>query len=274
MPAEIADLAAKMLHDPVTVAVTPVASTVEKVAQRVIHVDKASKSALLAETLREDGVNRAIVFTRTKHGADKVVRSLQGAKIDSEAIHGNKSQPQRERALAAFKSGQIRVLIATDIAARGIDVDGISHVINYDLPEVPETYVHRIGRTARAGATGQAIAFCDHEERHLLRAIERLIKLSIPATGRASELSARPERAERGYAPRTDAVNLGENPRREGAVRDGSGRPPGGRPKGGRPSGGRPGGGGKPFSGRPGGGGKGRGFGGGRPQGSRSEARG
>jgi ATP-dependent RNA helicase RhlE len=186
MPQEIADLAARMLRNPETVAVTPVASTTEKVAQRVIHVDRASKPALLAETLNAEGVARAIVFTRTKHGADKVVRALGAVRIAAEAIHGNKSQNHRDRTLADFRSGSIRVLIATDIAARGIDVDGVTHVFNYDLPEVPETYVHRIGRTARAGADGQAIAFCDPDERHMLRAIEKLIKMTIPATGRVS----------------------------------------------------------------------------------------
>jgi ATP-dependent RNA helicase RhlE len=186
MPPDVAEIAAKLLRNPETVAVTPVASTAEKVAQRVIHVDRGSKPALLAETLNAEGVQRAIVFTRTKHGADKVVRALGQFRIPAEAIHGNKSQNHRERTLADFRSGSIRVLIATDIAARGIDVDGVTHVFNYDLPEVPETYVHRIGRTARAGADGQAIAFCDPEERHLLRAIEKLIKMAIPATGRVS----------------------------------------------------------------------------------------
>jgi ATP-dependent RNA helicase RhlE len=186
MPSEVNEIASRLLRDPATVAVAPVATTAEKVAQRVIHVDRASKPTLLAETLKAEPIDRAIVFTRTKHGADKVVRALGQHRIEAEAIHGNKSQNHRERTLAAFRSGAIRVLIATDIAARGIDVDGISHVFNYDLPEVPESYVHRIGRTARAGADGQAIAFCDPEERPLLRAIEKLIRMPIPATGRAS----------------------------------------------------------------------------------------
>ncbi len=183
MPQAIAELAKAMLRDPVRVAVTPVASTVEKVEQRVIHVDRAAKPSTLADLLRREPIDRALVFTRTKHGADKVVRGLAKAGISAQAIHGNKSQPQRERVLAAFRSGEVRTLIATDIAARGIDVDGISHVFNYDLPDVPESYVHRIGRTARAGAAGVAISFCDREEVSSLRAIERLIRLSIPATG-------------------------------------------------------------------------------------------
>ena len=165
MPREIADLAAQMLRDPARVAVTPVASTQERVDQRVILVDKPAKSALLIEVLRSEVTGQTLVFTRTKHGADKVVKSLHHAGLSAEAIHGNKSQNQRERVLGAFRAGKLRTLIATDIAARGIDVEGISHVINYDLPNIPESYVHRIGRTARAGAAGIAISFCDHEER-------------------------------------------------------------------------------------------------------------
>jgi superfamily II DNA/RNA helicase len=184
MPKEIADLASAMLRDPVRVAVTPAATTVERVDQRIMHVDRAAKPALLAEVLRAEPIDRALVFTRTKHGADKVVRALAKAGLDAAAIHGNKSQGQRERVLAAFRAGTVRTLVATDIAARGIDVEGISHVVNYDLPNIPESYVHRIGRTARAGADGIAISFCDTEERAFLRDIEKLIRMSIPATDR------------------------------------------------------------------------------------------
>ncbi len=184
MPQEITRLADQMLRDPARVAVTPQATTVERIAQRVIHTEKASKQALLAELLKSEQTDRVLVFTRTKHGADKVVRALQKAGFAAEAIHGNKSQNQRERVLADFRTGRLRTLIATDIAARGIDVDGVSHVFNYDLPNIPESYVHRIGRTARAGAEGVAISFCDHEERAFLRDIERLIRMSIPATDR------------------------------------------------------------------------------------------
>jgi ATP-dependent RNA helicase RhlE len=194
MPREIAELAKSMLRDPVRVAVTPEATTAEKVEQRVIHVDRAGKPALLAEVLRNEPIERALVFTRTKHGADKVVRTLAKDGIAAEAIHGNKSQNQRERVLAAFRAGKVRTLIATDIAARGIDVEGISHVINYDLPNVPESYVHRIGRTARAGAEGVAISFCDGEERAYLRDIEKLIRMPIPATDRRRDQRASPER--------------------------------------------------------------------------------
>ena len=184
MPQEITRLADAMLRDPSRVAVTPAASTVEKVEQRVILTDRASKPALLAELLKSEPVDRVLVFTRTKHGADKVVRALQKSGFSAEAIHGNKSQNQRERVLAAFRGGKLRTLIATDIAARGIDVDGVSHVFNYDLPNIPESYVHRIGRTARAGAAGVAISFCDYEEAPFLRDIERLIRMSIPSTDR------------------------------------------------------------------------------------------
>jgi ATP-dependent RNA helicase RhlE len=187
MPKEIAELANAMLRDPVRVAVTPSASTVERIEQRIIHVDRVGKAALLAEVLRAEPIDRVLVFTRTKHGADKVVRALAKSGLDAAAIHGNKSQGQRERVLAAFRTGSVRTLIATDIAARGIDVEGISHVVNYDLPNIPESYVHRIGRTARAGADGIAISFCDAEERPFLRDIEKLIRMSIPATDRRGQ---------------------------------------------------------------------------------------
>jgi superfamily II DNA/RNA helicase len=190
MPQAIAELAGQMLRDPVKVAVTPPATTVELVDQRIIHLDRAAKPAMLAELLQREQIDRALVFTRTKHGADKVVRSLAKAGIAAQAIHGNKSQPQRERVLAAFRAGRVSTLIATDIAARGIDVDGISHVFNYDLPNIPESYVHRIGRTARAGATGIAISFCDADEVPFLRDIEKLIRASIPATDQRSSRPA------------------------------------------------------------------------------------
>lgn len=191
MPREITELADSMSKDPVRVAVTPAATTVERIDQRVIMVDRAEKPALLARLLRSEPIDRVLVFTRTKHGADKVVRSLAKSHIAAEAIHGNKSQNQRERVLAAFRTGKVRTLVATDIAARGIDVEGISHVVNFDLPNIPESYVHRIGRTARAGADGIAISFCDGEERAYLRDIEKLIRLSIPATDqRGARLAA------------------------------------------------------------------------------------
>ncbi len=185
MPKDIAELAEAMLRDPARVAVTPVASTAERITQRIIQVDHSSKASLLAELLRGEQIDRALVFTRTKHGADKVVKQLDRAGIAANAIHGNKSQNHRERTLAAFRSGEIRTLVATDIAARGIDVDGISHVVNFDLPNVPETYVHRIGRTARAGADGIAISLvAGGEEMAYLRDIERLIRQTLPREDR------------------------------------------------------------------------------------------
>jgi superfamily II DNA/RNA helicase len=200
MPGEITQLAAQMLRDPARVSVTPQATTAERVDQRVILTERASKPALLTEILKAEKIDRVLVFTRTKHGADKVVRLLNKAGLAADAIHGNKSQGQRERALAAFRNGRVRTLIATDIAARGIDVDGISHVVNYDLPNIPESYVHRIGRTARAGAEGVAISFCDYDEAPFLRDIERLIRMTIPATDRRT--GQRP--AHRPAAPHED----------------------------------------------------------------------
>jgi ATP-dependent RNA helicase RhlE len=176
VPHTIEALARSLLVDPVRVSVTPTVTAAETVDQSVVFVAKEQKSSLLEQLLRGDGVERAIVFTRTKHGADKLSRKLEQAGIEAPAIHGNKSQNARERALAGFRDGRTRVLVATDIAARGIDVAGVSHVFNFDLPNVPESYVHRVGRTGRAGATGRAISFCDRDERPLLGDIERLLR--------------------------------------------------------------------------------------------------
>src|SRR5262249_16712415 len=173
MPRPIAALTEDYLNDPVNVVVAPSATTVERVEQGVVFVPSDRKRDLLATLLRDPVLARVLVFTRTnyKHGADRVVRHLVGAGVEATAIHGNKSQPQPERALPGLRDGQPRVLVPTDIAARGIDVDGVSHVINFELPNVPEDYVHRVGRTARAGAAGTAIAFCSDEERPYLRDI-------------------------------------------------------------------------------------------------------
>ena len=179
MPTSIRQLADSFLNDPATVSVKPAATTAERVDQSVTFVTQAEKQALLTLVLQNPAVERALVFTRTKHGADRVVKLLAGNGIVANAIHGNKSQPQRERALAAFKSGGAPILVATDIAARGIDVSGVSHVINFELPNVPEQYVHRIGRTARAGASGIAIAFCADDERPYLRDIEKLTRQKL-----------------------------------------------------------------------------------------------
>ena len=180
MPESVQGLAASLLSDPVRVEAAPAATTVEKVDQKVLFVAKEKKRALLGELLNDKSMERVLIFTRTKHGANRVARHLGQRGIQSDAIHGNKAQNARQRALKDFRSGRIRALVATDIAARGIDVDGVTHVINFDLPNEPESYVHRIGRTARAGAAGIAISFCDHDERAYLRDIEKTIRQSVP----------------------------------------------------------------------------------------------
>jgi ATP-dependent RNA helicase RhlE len=183
MPGEIRRLADAILNDAVSVQVDPVASTAEAISQHVYHVAKKDKAALLVRVINEHAMQRTLVFTRTKHGADKLVRVLGKSGIDASAIHGNKTQGARTRALTGFKNGRTPVLVATDIASRGIDVDEITHVINFDIPNEAETYVHRIGRTARAGSSGVALSFCDGEERKDLRAIERLIDRSLEVAG-------------------------------------------------------------------------------------------
>jgi len=180
MPREAQELADRLLHQPETVAVTPPATTAEKVEQEVYFVEKGDKRALLVDVLRDSAMRRVLVFSRTKHGANRIAEHLEKAGVGAEAIHGNKSQNARERALANFKGGRIRVLVATDIAARGIDIDDVTHVVNFDVPEVPETYVHRIGRTARAGASGMALTFVEVEERVDWRNIVKLTKQDIP----------------------------------------------------------------------------------------------
>ena len=187
MPTEIGKLAGELLVDPVKVQVTPQATTVEKVDQRVIFVESARKRALLAELFADSKVSRALVFTRTKRGADRVAKYLEAAGVSAGSIHGDKTQGQRERALAAFKAGQCRALVATDIAARGIDVDGVSHVVNYELPNVPEAYVHRIGRTARAGAGGCAISLVADDERNLLKDIQKVTRQTIASFDRRND---------------------------------------------------------------------------------------
>ncbi len=240
LPKDIASLAAELLTDPVKVQVVPVATTAERVEQAVIHVDQPQKKAVLAKLLADPSVSRAIVFTRTKHRADQVTRHLEAAGVAAAAIHGNKSQNQRERALSGFRDGRTRVLVATDIAARGIDVDGVSHVVNFDLPDVPESYVHRIGRTGRAGAEGLAISLCDPSERSNWRAIENLIRQHVPV--REVE-GARVSAAERAAYQRAEAHDTamrhqrgapggrdGGRPRRQHAG------PAGGRPVAARPA--------------------------------------
>jgi ATP-dependent RNA helicase RhlE len=212
MPGEIGKLAADLLVDPVKVSVAPQATTVARIAQSVVFIESGRKAALLGEMLGEKEVARALIFTRTKRGADKVAKYLERVGVMAAAIHGDKSQGQRERALQAFKAGEVRALVATDIAARGIDIDAVSHVFNHDLPYVPEAYVHRIGRTARAGAEGIAISLVADDERGLLKDIQRVTRQTIPAFDRRNDRAlgavmaadahlAPPERAER-PAPR------------------------------------------------------------------------
>jgi len=223
MPHEVARLAGDILTDPLRVEVAPSATTVERIEQRVFFVETANKRALLAQVLKDPDLSRVIVFSRTKHGANRIAEQLAKRGVDAAAIHGNKSQGARQRALEGFKTGRTRVLVATDIAARGIDVDDVSHVINFDLPNEPESYVHRIGRTARAGAAGIALSFCDAGEREFLRDIEKLTRQRLnvidehpfhaaavsaapPAKGgRKAQSYSRPRRRPRSGRPRRAA---------------------------------------------------------------------
>ncbi len=206
MPPEAQALADGLLHDPETVAVAPVSSTAERIEQSLFFVEKNDKRGLLVELLANRALSRVLVFSRTKHGANRVAEHLDKARIGAAAIHGNKSQGARERALAGFKDGSIRVLVATDLAARGIDVDDVSHVVNFDLPNIPETYVHRIGRTARAGASGIAFSFCEEEERAFLVDIERLTQQHIP------RVDSHPLRSHLAPPGQTDLAGRGRAP--------------------------------------------------------------
>ena len=265
-PTEIEKLAAEILNpNPLKVSVTPQATTVEKVNQRVLFVEQSRKRALLAELFDDASFKRVIVFTRTKRGADRVAKGLEQVSVDAASIHGDKSQGQRERALADFKAGKVRVLVATDIAARGIDIDAVSHVVQYDLPNVPEAYVHRIGRTARAGADGSAVAFCADDERNLLKDIERVSRQRIPSFDRRNDrqlgavtaalpdVGGKPDRADtRGTPQHRGGQNRGRSQggggqaksghRHEGAPARAADKPAFKGPSRGRASGGRPGG--------------------------------
>src|SRR6185369_2607875 len=248
MPSEIGKLASELLNDPLRVSVTPQATTVEKVNQKVLFVEQGRKRALLAELFDDTGFKRVIVFTRTKRGADRVAKGLEQVGVDAVSIHGDKSQGQRERALAAFKAGGVRALVATDIAARGIDIDAVSHVVQFELPNVPEAYVHRIGRTARAGADGSAVAFCADDERGLLKDIEKVTRQRIPsfdrrndrhlgaATAALPEAAGKPERAARPAGrgqPQAGAHRGQHAPKRNRNHADAKpGRPEGGRSEG------------------------------------------
>ena len=272
MPTEIGKLAGELLNpDPLKVSVAPQATTVDRVNQRVLFVEQSRKRALLAELFDDPTFKRVIVFTRTKRGADRVAKSLEQVGVDAAAIHGDKSQGQRERALAEFKAGKVRALVATDIAARGIDIDAVSHVVQFELPNVPESYVHRIGRTARAGADGSAVAFCAEDERTLLRDIQKVTRQTIPSFDRRNdkqlgaataampepqgvrpERSAQPHRGEhRPQRNRNHAPKSGGGHRHEGGAAAGparAGEKPAARPafKGPRREGGGGGSGGRP----------------------------
>ncbi|WP_281883370.1 DEAD/DEAH box helicase [Paenibacillus sp. YYML68] len=229
MPPEITSLVQSLLNDPVKVEITPVSSTAERIKQQLYYVDKANKLQLLIDLLQDKSITSAIVFTRTKHGADRLVRGLTKANITAQAIHGDKSQNARQAALNNFKSGVTRLLVATDIAARGIDVEELSHVINYNLPNIPETYVHRIGRTGRAGLSGIAISFCEEEEIPYVKDIEKLTKQKIPvvADHPYPMTMTQPERAAIGASRASSAPAKDGNrgPRGEGGGRRRGRRP-------------------------------------------------
>jgi ATP-dependent RNA helicase RhlE len=266
MPTEIGKLAGDLLVDPVKVEVAPAATTVERVDQQLIFIEAPRKRALLVELFEAPEIKRALVFTRTKRGADRVAKYLEAADISAAAIHGDKSQSQRERALASFKAGKVRALIATDIAARGIDVDAVSHVIQYELPQVPESYVHRIGRTARAGAGGVAISFCADDERNLLKDIQKTTRQTIPTFDRRNDRQLAVLTANAPSIPAAEqalpqAKERGPRPASRGGFKGGGG---GGR--------GRPGGGGGNGGQRSAGAGQGQGAGGGGGQ-SRNQNR-
>jgi ATP-dependent RNA helicase RhlE len=252
MPPDIQRLAGEILRNPVKIEVTPVATTAEKIEQSIYFVDQSSKQNLLENLMRDPSIARALVFTRTKHGADRVAKFLNRSGVPAEAIHGNKSQNNRTRALNNFKQGLTRALVATDIAARGIDIDGVTHVINYEIPNIPESYVHRIGRTARAGAEGIAISFCDREERSFLRDIERLIRMqlkvetlpvltpsprtAVDATPARPESSDRPRRPQSSRPPSSRSQGSRDQSRssQSRSPRSNDGRSQGGRRDGGR----------------------------------------
>ncbi|KQR87525.1 DEAD/DEAH box helicase [Sphingomonas sp. Leaf343] len=289
MPTSIRELASQFLHEPATVSVKPAATTAERVDQHVIFVNQAEKQALLTLTLQDAAIDRALVFTRTKHGADRVVKLLAGNGIAANAIHGNKSQGQRERALGEFKTGSVRILVATDIAARGIDVSGVSHVVNFELPNVPEQYVHRIGRTARAGASGIAIAFCADDERPYLKDIERTTRQKIPVQALPEDFQnkANAIKSQRVKAIGEDPAARADRPRQQrGPAKPrathapqhtgATGRNYANASRGGRPAGGS-GGGARPAGSTGAGGGRGRGGAGrggaGRPAGASTQGR-
>ena len=239
MPGEIGKLAGELLHDPAKVSVAPQATTVARIEQQILFVETDRKRQLLAELFESAKMSRALIFTRTKRGADRVAKYLEGSGLRADSIHGDKSQGQRERALAAFKAGEVRALVATDIAARGIDIDAVTHVVNYDLPNVPEAYVHRIGRTARAGADGMAISLVADDERGLLKDIQKVTRQTIPSFDRRNDKALGAQAA---VEKTTMPEKAAERSRERQAL--GRGGPPAGARNRRRPAGGGGGGGG------------------------------
>lgn len=214
LPSEIVKLTKSFLNDPIRISVTPPSSTVEKIDQRVMFVDREHKGALLQSVLECETLQRVLVFARTKHGANRLVKNLRKVRVPAEALHGNKTQAARQEALNKFRSGKARVLIATDIASRGLDVDGVTHVINYELPHEPESYVHRIGRTARAGASGVAISFCDAGERGYLANIEKTTNRTVtPVLDHPFHSPSVAEKGKNRFAGKTQGVNKASNPK-------------------------------------------------------------
>ncbi len=242
MPKDMDEIAKTYLHNPKRVQVSPPGKAADKVTQSLHYCAKENKTELLKEYLRKDPDGISLVFARTKHGAEKLKRHLESEGFKAASIHGNKSQNQRDKAIRDFKSGEINILVATDVAARGIDIPGVSHVFNYELPEVADNYVHRIGRTARAGRDGEAVAFCAATEIGYLRAIEKLMKITIPVIGGARPQEEKPEpRGGLGkHKPRRGGGGGGRNGGGGGGRNGGGGRPQGQKPGGGNPGGGKP----------------------------------
>jgi len=249
MPDMVSSLASTLLQNPIRVEVTPQATTVERIEQRVMFVTREDKRALLLDVLRDPAVGRTIIFSRTKHGANRLAEQLEKSGVPAEAIHGNKSQGARQRALSEFQAGRVRTLVATDIAARGIDVDGVTHVINYELPNEPDSYVHRIGRTGRAGAEGIALSFCELEELAYLKAIEKTIRQEVPVDDSHAYHDHGIAARRNGPPPKPpQRGGLGARPPRAQAAKPASaagkpavaGKPQGAKPQAPRPQGNRP----------------------------------
>jgi len=237
MPPKIRQLADSMLRDPVSVSITPAVTTAPKINQTLYHVQNERKPALLAHLLKDEAITRTVVFTKTKHGAERLAKKLARAGVTADAIHGNKNQNQRQRALDAFRSGRTRALVATDVAARGLDVDGVTHVFNFNLPMEPEAYVHRIGRTGRAGAEGEAISFCARDERNLLRAVERVTGERLEPTRVPDDIESLEKNIAHAPAPPSESPKPRKKPARKPAHKKAKAKPGPGGAKRGKPRG-------------------------------------